>query len=126
MALLSLFAGLALVLAAIGIYGVIAYQVTQRTQEIGVRMALGAERQHILRLVLQEGLSLVAVGLVLGFIGELALTRLLKTYLYEVKAMDPLAFVSTAVLLLLVALLACAVPARRAAKVDPMVALGYE
>ena len=126
MALLSLFAGLALVLAAIGIYGVIAYQVTQRTHEIGVRMALGAERQDILRLVLREGLSLVAVGIVIGLIAGLALTRLLENYLYEMKVMDPFAFTSTAILILFVALLACAIPARRAAKVDPMVALRYE
>jgi putative ABC transport system permease protein len=126
MALVSLFAALALVLAAIGIYGVIAYQVTERRHEIGIRMALGAERREILRLVMRQGLRLLAIGLTLGLMGGLALSRLFESYLFEVKALDPLAFTSAAVLLLSTGLLACAAPARGAAKVDPLVALRYE
>jgi putative ABC transport system permease protein len=126
MTLLSVFAGLALLLAAIGIYGVIAYNVAQRTHEIGVRMALGAKRRDVLRLVLTEGMVLAGLGIVFGIAGALALTRLLEAYLYRVNPTDPIAFAATALLLAGVAMLACGIPARRATRVDPMMALRYE
>ncbi len=124
--LLGLFAGLALLLTAMGLYGVVAYTVTQRTQEIGVRMALGAQTRDVLRLILGQGLRLVAGGLVLGVIGALALTRWLDSMLFGVSARDPLTFAVIALLLVSVALLACWIPARRATKVDPMIALRCE
>jgi putative ABC transport system permease protein len=126
MTLLSLFAGAALLLAAIGIYGVIAFSVTQRTQELGVRMALGAQRSDVLRLVLGEGLRLAATGIAAGLAGTLALTRVLQTFLYGVSPTDPTALACTTLLLGSIALFACYIPARRAMKVDPMVALRYE
>ena len=126
MLLLSFFGGLALVLATVGIYGVISYAVSQRTREIGVRMALGARPADVLRMILTDGLKLVAVGVVIGIAAALMLTRLLEGMVYGVSMRDPLIFVLVNLLLVTVSLAACYVPARRAMRVDPLVALRYE
>jgi putative ABC transport system permease protein len=126
MTLLSVFAALALLLAAIGIYGLIAYSVTQRTHEIGIRIALGAKRGDVVRLLLGQGMVLAGLGIGMGIAGSLGLTRLLKGYLYRVQPTDPIALSSTALLLGAVAMLASYIPARRATKADPLIALRHE
>jgi predicted permease len=124
--LVSGFAGLALLLSAIGIYALISYSVSQRTREIGVRIALGAQRSNVLGMVLREGLHLLALGLLLGLVGALLVTRVMRSLLYSTSAVDALSFIATTFTLIAVALLACYIPARRATKLDPMVALRYE
>jgi ABC-type antimicrobial peptide transport system permease subunit len=124
--LLGAFAGLALMLASIGIYGVLSYLVGQRTPEIGVRMALGAQRLDVLRMVLQDGARLTLVGVVIGVAAALGLTQLMASMLFGIKPTDPITFIAVAALLCGIALFSCYLPARRAAKVDPMVALRYE
>jgi putative ABC transport system permease protein len=124
--LLGGFAVLALVLAIIGLYGLLSFTVTQRQREIGVRMALGAQRFDVLNLVVGQGMRLVLIGAFIGLLGSVALTRVLTSVLFEVEPTDPLTFVTVTFALCVVALLACYIPARRAAKVDPMVALRYE
>jgi len=124
--LFGIFSTIALVLAAAGIYGVMAYFVTQRTREIGVRIALGAQWRDVLKLILGSGMLLVTIGLIIGLAGALALTRLMTTLLFEVSPTDPITFVAVALCVIVATLLACYIPARRAIKVDPLVALRYE
>lgn len=124
--LVSEFAAIALLLAAMGIYALISYSVSQRTREIGVRIALGAQRRNVLGMVIREGLQLLAFGLLLGLVGALLVTRIIGSLLYSTSPTDVLSFVAPLLMLLAVALLACYIPARRAAKIDPMVALRYE
>ena len=124
--LVAIFATTALLLAAVGLYGVMSYLVEQQTREIGIRSALGAKRSHILRLVIGRGVGMAFIGIVLGLIASVGLTRFLAGLLYGVSAVDPITFIGISVLLLIVSVLACYIPARRATKVDPLVALRYE
>jgi putative ABC transport system permease protein len=124
--LIGIFGLLALALAAIGIYGVIAHSVAQRTREIGIRMALGADARSVLRMILRQGLVLALTGVLVGLAAAFALTRLMSSVLYGVSATDPLTFLISSVALVGVVLGACFVPARRATKVDPMIALRCE
>jgi putative ABC transport system permease protein len=124
--LLGVFAAVALLIASIGIYGVLAYSVTQRTSEIGVRMALGATRPHVLRLIVREGLVVSAVGIGMGLMGALALGRVLASLVFGVQVHDPSTFAIAAITLALVAMAASIVPALRASRVDPMVALRHD
>jgi putative ABC transport system permease protein len=126
MVLLAIFAGLALILASVGIYGVMSYSVTQRTQELGVRMALGAQRRDIFSLVLKQGIILALIGVAIGLAGAIGLSKALASVLYGISATDPVTFISVAVIMLAVALVACFFPARKATKVDPLTAMRYE
>ncbi|MGH9711381.1 MAG: FtsX-like permease family protein, partial [Candidatus Acidiferrales bacterium] len=125
-ALLSVFGLIALVLAAIGIYGVMAYSIAQRTREVGIRMALGAQPGDVLRLIVGQGMLLAGTGVVVGLIAAFGISRLFTSLLFGVSPTDPFTFVSVAVVLSLSALTACYFPARRAMRVDPIVALRYE
>jgi ABC-type antimicrobial peptide transport system permease subunit len=124
--LLGAFAVLAVVLALAGIYGTMSYAVAQRTREVGIRVALGAQGGDVLKLVVGEGMKLIVVGIGVGLLGAFLLTRWMKSLLFAVSASDPLTFVVITLLLMIVALFACWLPARRATKVDPLVALRYE
>jgi len=124
--LLTLFAALALALTMVGIYGVMAYTVAQRTREIGIRIALGASRSDVSRMILGRGFIITGLGLLIGIAGALALTRFLSSLLYQVKPVDPITFAAVPVLLGAISLLASYIPAWRAARVDPIVALRYE
>jgi len=124
--LLGAFAATALLLAIAGLYGVMAYSVARRTAELGTRIALGATRSNVLGLVLRQGLVTAAIGVAIGIAGAIVLTRTLQSFLFGLSPTDPLTFAAVAFLLILVALLACYIPARRASKVDPMTALRYE
>ena len=126
MLLLALFSGMALLLAALGIYGVLAFNVGQRTQEIGIRMALGATARNVLGLILNQGLRLVGLGVVVGILGFVAIGRFLKSMLFELTPLDPLAMIAASLVLSVIAILACMIPAGRAARVSPMVALRDE
>jgi ABC-type antimicrobial peptide transport system permease subunit len=126
MILLGIFAALALLLSSVGIYGVISYLVGQRTQEIGIRVALGARRWDVLRLVLSHSVHMAALGVLIGVAASLALTRLMSKMLYGVSATDPVTFFSVVIVLTCVALAASYIPARRAMRVDPIIALRYE
>jgi putative ABC transport system permease protein len=121
-----LFRSVALLLAAIGIYGVMAYSFTQRTHEIGIRIALGAQRMDILRMTVGEGMQLVLVGVVIGLIGAASLTRFVRSMLFDVSSADPITFAAISATLAGVAFLACYIPARRATRVDPLIALREE
>jgi putative ABC transport system permease protein len=124
--LLGIFSALALILAAIGIYGVMAYSVALRTQEIGIRIALGAQQKDVLRLILGQGARIAFFGVAIGLVAAAALARLLSSLLFSVSAGDPITFAAVSILLAAIALLACYIPARRALRVDPIIALRYE
>jgi len=126
MLLLGIFAGLALVLAAVGIYGVMSYSVAQRTREIGIRMALGAQRADVLKLTIGQGLKLVVTGVAFGLAAAVIMTRLMSSLLFGVSATDPMTFVTISFVLVSVAVLASYIPALRATRVDPMFALRYQ
>jgi putative ABC transport system permease protein len=124
--LLGVFAALALVMAVVGLYAVMTVSVAQRAHELGIRIALGAQRRDVIGIVLRQAVKLVSVGAVIGLAGAWALTRVMTTLLYEVKPTDPLTFLAVPVLLIAVAVLACWIPARHAANVDPIEALRFE
>ena len=124
--MLGIFAAVALILALVGIYGVMSYAVSQRTNEIGIRMALGAQASHVMKMVVGEGMKMAIIGLILGLLGALTVTRFMEGMLFAVKPTDLMTFASVSVVLAAVALVACFVPALRAIKTDPMVALRYE